>query len=38
MKTIARAAIALTLVLGVVTLAQAFDPKTFWEENDKNAP
>lgn len=38
MKKIAWAAIALSLVLGVAGIANAFDDKTFWSEIDKIAP
>ena len=38
MKTIVAALIALTVVLGLVTLASAFDPRTFWEQQERNLP
>lgn len=41
MKIIARAAIALTLLIGfvgIVSYAEAFDSRTFWQDHDKNLP
>jgi hypothetical protein len=36
MRTIIGTLIALTVVLGVVTPASAFDAKTFWEQQERN--
>ena len=38
MRTIVAALIALTVVLGLVTPVGAFDPKTFWDERERNLP
>lgn len=38
MRTIVAALIALTVVLGLVAPAGAFDPKSFWEEQERNLP
>lgn len=38
MRTIAAALIAVTVILGLVNAAGAFDPMTFWEERDRNLP
>lgn len=38
MRTIAAALIALTVVLSLVGTAGAFDPKTFWEDQERNLP
>jgi hypothetical protein len=36
MKTIAFALIAVLLALSLVTPASAFDPKEFWEQQERN--
>jgi hypothetical protein len=38
MKIIAAVLIALTVVLSLVGTAGAFDPRTFWEEQQRNLP
>jgi hypothetical protein len=38
MRTIVAALIALTIAIGLVAPAGAFDPKTFWEQQDRNLP
>lgn len=38
MRIIIAALIAATVVLGLVAPAGAFDPKTFWEQQDRNLP
>ena len=38
MRTIVAALIALSVVVGLVTPAGAFDPKTFWEQQERNLP
>jgi hypothetical protein len=38
MRTIAAALIAVTVILGLVSTAGAFDPQAFWEERDRNLP
>jgi hypothetical protein len=38
MKTVAAALIALAVVLGLVGTAGAFDPKTIWEDQERNLP
>jgi hypothetical protein len=38
MRTIAATLIAITIVLCLVGTAGAFDPKTFWEERERNLP
>lgn len=36
MKTIALALIALSIALGLVSPASAFDSKTFWQQQENN--
>jgi hypothetical protein len=38
MRIIVAAMIALTVVIGLVAPAGAFDPRTFWEQQDRNLP
>jgi len=38
MKTIVAALVALTVVLGLVSPVSAFDPKTYWEQQERNLP
>jgi hypothetical protein len=38
MRTIVAALIALTVILGLVAPTSAFDPQTFWEQQDRNLP
>jgi hypothetical protein len=38
MRTIVSVLIALTVLVGTVGQASAFDPRTFWEQLDRNGP
>jgi hypothetical protein len=38
MKTLASALIALAVLTGVVVQASAFDPKSFFEQQERNLP
>jgi uncharacterized ion transporter superfamily protein YfcC len=38
MRIIIAALVALTVILGLVAPAGAFDPKTFWQERERNLP
>jgi hypothetical protein len=38
MKIIVAALIAVTVAIGSVAPASAFDPKTFWEQLERNLP
>ena len=38
MKTIVSALIALSVLAGIAGQASAFDPKTFWEQQERNLP
>lgn len=38
MRMIVAALIALTVILGLVAPASAFDPKEIWEQLDRNLP